>query len=322
MKALIFAAGLGTRLRPLTDSLPKALVSVGGEPLLRHVIGRLKAAGFDDVVVNVCFFADKIIAYLSEHDNFGIKVSVSDERGVLQSDALRAGATSGSLSKHGRKAGPQGVPSGQPPVDASAELPPAEASAELPPAEASAGLHPTEASSGLPPVEAPLETGGGIRYAEPLLRGCGKFLIHNVDIVSDLDIPWFMAQSRPGSLATLLVSDRKTQRYFLFDDDMRLVGWTNIATGEVRSPYPDLDPSRYRKLAFAGIHILSEDAFPLFEPYGFGRKFSITDFYIRACREHPIYGVAPEKLTLIDVGKPDTLVLADTWLREHPSHSI
>lgn len=278
MKALIFAAGLGTRLRPLTDTLPKALVSVGGETLLAQVIGRLKAAGIDDVVINACFFADKIIGYLAEHDDFGIRIAVSDERGVLRRDAIAASASTSAACAT------QGSASASP-------------------------------DSTLPPVEAPLETGGGIRYAEPLLKGSGHFLIHNVDIVTDLDLPWFIGQSKPSSLATLLVSDRKTQRYFLFDDDMRLVGWTNIATGEVRSPYPGLDPARYRKLAFAGIHILSENAFQLFDTYGFGRKFSITDFYIRACKDHPIYGIAPEHLTLIDVGKHDTLALADSWLR-------
>lgn len=298
MKALIFAAGLGTRLRPLTDSLPKALVNVGGETLLSHVIRRLKAAGLDDIVINTCFFAEKISTYLAENNNFGIRISISDERGVLRNDALSAvgGAVSDTLSS----------------PDGAAHDPHRALHS------AASGLVSDKGSDtfdSLPPIESPLETGGGIRFAEPLLKGSGHFLIHNVDIVSDLDLPWFISQSTPNSLATLLVSERKTQRYFLFDDDMRMVGWTNIATGEVRSPYPGLDPTHYRKLAFAGIHILSEKAFGLFGEYGFGRKFSITDFYIRSCKDYPIYGIAPDNLTLIDVGKHDTLALADSWLR-------
>ena len=78
------------------------------------------------------------------------------------------------------------------------------------------------------------DTGGGIRYAEPLL-GNGPFLVHNVDIISDLDLRWFMQQVRPDAVSTLLTSWRQTQRYLLSDDSGRLVGWTNVATGEVKT---------------------------------------------------------------------------------------
>ena len=172
MKAMVFAAGLGTRLRPITDSLPKALVPVCGEPLLYHTLHKLKSAGYTDIVVNIHHFPQMIREYLQTHD-FGLDVSISDE-----SDRL-------------------------------------------------------------------LETGGGILHARNLLLPLDEpFLVHNVDIVSNLDIAWFRAQMRPDALATLLVSERKTQRYLLFNEEMRLVGWTNIGTGEVRSPYKDLDPAR------------------------------------------------------------------------------
>ena len=81
-----------------------------------------------------------------------------------------------------------------------------------------------------------LETGGAIRHAERFLApdgDSGSFLVHNVDIISDLDIGWFMSHARDGALATLLVSERRTDRYLLFDSDMRLAGWTNVSTGEV-----------------------------------------------------------------------------------------
>ena len=83
MKAMIFAAGLGTRLKPLTDTLPKALVPLAGKTLLQWQIERLKAAGITDIVVNIHHFADKIIDYLRENDNFGCHIQVSDERGML-----------------------------------------------------------------------------------------------------------------------------------------------------------------------------------------------------------------------------------------------
>ena len=246
MKAMIFAAGLGTRLKPLTDTMPKALVPVCGQPLLYHVITKLVAAGYDDLVVNVHHFPDRIIHYLHSHE-FGAKIAVSDERDFLR------------------------------------------------------------------------ETGGGIKYAAPLLTDSfaslgmteEPFLVHNVDIVSNLDLKWLRKQHRPGALATVVVSERKTQRYLLFDDDSRLKGWTNIATGEVRSPFPDIDPEKCRKLAFAGIHLMSPAIFAAFDRLGFGERFSIMDFYIQACAAYPIYAAVPPDFTMVDVGKKETLSEAE-----------
>ncbi|MDR0829873.1 MAG: NTP transferase domain-containing protein, partial [Prevotellaceae bacterium] len=83
MKAMIFAAGLGTRLKPLTDTMPKALVPMGGKPLLEHVIEKLKAAGFDEIIVNVHHFAEQITRFLAEKSNFGIRIEISDETDLL-----------------------------------------------------------------------------------------------------------------------------------------------------------------------------------------------------------------------------------------------
>jgi len=109
----------------------------------------------------------------------------------------------------------------------------------------------------------------------------------------------------------VVVSERKTQRYLLFDDDGRLKGWTNIATGEVRSPYPDIDPDRCRKLAFAGIHLISPAIFEAFDQLGFGERFSIMDFYIQACAAYPIHAAVPPDFTMVDVGKKETLSEAE-----------
>ena len=261
MKAMIFAAGLGTRLKPITDTMPKALVPVCGQPLLYHVISKLVTAGYDDLVVNVHHFPDQIIHYLHSHD-FGARIAVSDERDFLR------------------------------------------------------------------------ETGGGIRYAKSLLTDFSTppaaplemterdsfaplgmtrepFLVHNVDIVSNLDLNWLREQHREGALVTLVASERKTHRYFLFDEDNRLKGWTNIATGEVRSPFPDIDPDQCRKLAFAGIHLMSPVIFEAFDRYGFGERFSIVDFYLRACADYPIYAAVPPDFQLVDVGKFDALPEAE-----------
>ncbi|MBO4549266.1 MAG: NTP transferase domain-containing protein, partial [Bacteroidaceae bacterium] len=251
-RAMIFAAGLGTRLKPLTDTMPKALVPVGGKPLLEHLLEKLKAAGFTDIVINVHHFADMIEEWCQQHP-MRCRILFSDEREQL------------------------------------------------------------------------LETGGGIKHAVPLLRDAQEgFLIHNVDILSNVDLQAFAEAGRAPSplesegkrlkAATLLVSERETQRYLLFDDDMRLVGWTNIATGEVRSPYPNLDPKLYHKYAFAGIHYMNPRLFSYFE--GWPDKFGIIDFYLKVCAEEPIYGYVQPGLKLMDVGKLDTLNEAEAFVKE------
>lgn len=263
---MVFAAGLGTRLKPLTDNLPKALAPLAGHTLLYHVLMRLRDAGIGDFVINVHHFADKIIDYVHDTPELAaLDIRFSDERELLRN------------------------------------------------------------------------TGGGIRFARPLLDG-QNFLVHNVDIVSDLDIREFETCARPDAVSTLLVSQRKTQRYFLFNDDMRLVGWANIATGDVKTPFRGLDVSRCHKLAFAGIHLLSSKIFhvmdaidqapekyPLYDASGnviegshdaLGQCFPVTDFYLRAAAAFPVYGKEPAHLTLIDAGKPETLLQAERFISQ------
>ena len=242
MQAMIFAAGLGTRLKPLTDRIPKALVRVGGEPLLKRVIFQLKDAGFTRIVVNVHHFSNQIIDYLRDNDNFGMDIRISDE-----SDKL-------------------------------------------------------------------LETGGGIKKAWPLFDQKEPVLIHNVDILSNVDLKKFYQMEAETPLAArLLVSERKTKRYLLFDDTMRLVGWTNIETGEVKSPYKDLDPKQYNSYAFSGIHMVAPSLFPLMEEEP--DKFPIMDFYLRHCDKVRIEGYVKNDLKLMDVGKQETLKEAEQFLQ-------
>jgi len=232
MRAMIFAAGLGTRMKPLTDSLPKALLPFGDGTLLSGVIEHLKRCGVDDFVINVHHFAPMIQEYLREHNFFDVPFAVSREEKM------------------------------------------------------------------------PLETGGGIKKAQPFLEGKGRFLVHNVDILSNLDIPTLLASAPKNAMSTLVVSERKTNRYLLFDDSMRLCGWTNVSTGEVRSPYGDLKVEQCRKFAFGGIHLMSDEIFAPMAAWP--EAFSIIDFYLKECMEHPIYGYVQEGLDLVDVGKMDT----------------
>lgn len=253
MKGLIFAAGLGTRLKPMTDSIPKALVPVGGKPLIEHVARKLSGAGIDEAIVNVHHFADQVEEWVNSQDIMSI--CVSDEREKL------------------------------------------------------------------------LETGGAVLHARRYLEGCGRFLTYNVDIISDVDLGWFAAQVRPGALATLLVSDRPSSRCLLFDPEtMRMAGWMNNITGEVRSPYP-VDNEKCLKLAFSGIHIMSDDVFEAMDSYvrshGLGLsadspRFPIMDFYIWACARHDIHGVEAKGMTLLDVGKTGALQTAEELVKGLP----
>jgi NDP-sugar pyrophosphorylase family protein len=236
-QAMIFAAGLGTRLKPLTDTMPKALVRVGGQPLIWHVIMKLKAAGYERIVVNVHHFAQQIIDYLQANDNFGLDIRISDE------------------------------------------------------------------TSGL------LETGGGIKKALPLFDPSEPILIHNVDILSNLEFNSLSMVAPPDAL--LVVSQRNTKRYLLFDDEMILDGWTNIETGEVRSPYPALDPTDLKRLAFSGIHMIWPRLFPLFQDMP--ERFGIIDFYLKYCHQCAFLGYEKKDLRLMDVGKLDTLDQAESF---------
>ena len=241
-QAMIFAAGLGTRLKPLTDTMPKALVPVGGQPLLWHVIMKLKAAGFERIVVNVHHFAQQIIDYLQANRNFGLDIRISDERSRL------------------------------------------------------------------------LETGGGIKKALPLFDQQSPILIHNVDILSNLDLAGDLLSSECPPDALLVVSQRQTKRYLLFDDEQLLDGWTNVETGEVKSPYPGLDPSGLRQLAFSGIHVIWPMVFPLFQEMP--ERFSIIDFYLKFCHQYAFIGHVQKDLRLMDVGKLDTLEQAETFIKQ------
>ena len=227
-QAMIFAAGLGTRLKPLTDTMPKALVPVAGQPLLWHVIMKLKDAGFGRIVVNVHHFADQIIDYLHANDNFGLDIRISDEREQL------------------------------------------------------------------------LETGGGIKKALPLFDPSEPILIHNVDILSNLDL-----NALPTDAPLLVVSERKTKRYLQFNDTMRLIGWKNVETGEVKG-------CEGRSLAFSGIHLFHPSLSPLLADWP--DRFPIMDFYLKACADHLIRGYEAHDLRLLDVGKLDTLHEAEEFI--------
>ena len=240
MKAMIFAAGLGTRLRPITDSMPKALVRVGGVPMLERVILSLKASGIDSFVVNVHHYADMIVSFLEENNNFGVQIDISREE------------------------------------------------------------------------EQALETGGGIRHAAPFLRGSGRFLVYNVDILSDLNLKQLQECDRPESLATLVLAPARDPRRLLFDSSMRLKGWTDLRSGLVRGVPEEIEFSALLQYSFTGIHILSEKALDMMDSYP--KAFSIRDFYLDVAKDHLIRGVLMDNLHYIDIGSIEALERANAAL--------
>lgn len=267
MKSMIFAAGLGTRLKPITDTLPKALVPVSGKPLIELTCRKLMASGINDAVVNVHHFADKIETWASQQDWVVVGPHVDEE--MISKETMHLCFS-----------------------DERAQL---------------------------------LETGGAVLHARRYLDGCGHFLIHNVDILSNADLGWLQAQVKPEALATLLVSERETTRFLLFHPEtMRLVGWHNTNTGDHHLADDSIALEDCRALGFSGIHILSDKVFDLMEEYArwrnlpvedpAGVKFSIMNFYLWAALKHPIYGVVAQDLNFLDVGKLDALAPAEEFV--------
>ena len=142
--------------------------------------------------------------------------------------------------------------------------------------------------------------------------------MHNTDIISTLDLRAFYDYHvEHDALATILVKERQTQRYFLFDNDDRLCGWTNKATGEYKPDPEKLQGRDLHELAFGGLHVISPRIFPLLERYRRqeGEKFSITPFYVNECKHYVIRGYHPDAdYQWLDIGKPETLAQAQELL--------
>lgn len=240
---MILAAGLGTRLRPLTERAPKALVQVAGVPMIERVARRLVAAGADRLIVNVHHHAESIAAFLHGlAEGLGVEIAVSREE------------------------------------------------------------------------ERPLDTGGGLLRAEALFRKDAPFLLHNVDVITDIDLEALYGAHGTEAVATLAVHRRDTSRFLLFDEG-GLFGWENTARGlsrSVRGPRGEL-----LRLGFAGIHVVAPGIFELLEAAGYERDdpFSILDAYLRLVGEGR--RIAPHDVTgdfWIEIGNPERLARAEALL--------
>jgi NDP-sugar pyrophosphorylase family protein len=235
MKAMVLAAGLGTRLRPLTNDRPKALVEVAGRTLLEITLARLRVFGVSEVIVNVHHFADMVVAYLKAHDNFGMRIEVSRE------DVL-------------------------------------------------------------------LDTGGGLKKAgwfflEDSSRADEPFLLHNVDVISTIDLERMVQSHKQNKgLATLAVQERETSRYLLFDDHLQLCG---RRAGRNQKPEIVRPLPRTQALAFSGIHVISPRLLAKITEEG---VFSIITSYLRlAGQRESILAFRADEYYWRDLGKPDDL---------------
>lgn len=239
MKAMVLAAGLGTRLRPLTNDRPKALVEINGRTLLEITLARLRRFGVHDVIINTHHFADVLARYLEDHKNFGMHIEISREDDLL------------------------------------------------------------------------LDTGGGLKKAAKFfLRDSGDtpFILHNVDVLSTIDLHEMVALHRKhDALATLAMRARQSSRLLLFDSHSELCGRKitkddTSSTETVRTcPHP-------HPLAFCGIHVISPRLLKLMYEQG---VFSIIDVYLRmAGAGEKIRAFRADEYYWRDLGRPEHLAQA------------
>ena len=240
MKAMVLAAGLGTRLQPLTNDRPKALVEVAGRTLLEITLARLREFGITEVIVNAHHFAAKLCDYLKANANFGMRIELSRE------DLL-------------------------------------------------------------------LDTGGGLKKAawfflENLGTREQPFILHNVDVISDIDLSRMLeVHTAANALVTLAVQQRKSSRYLLFDEQLQLSG---RRIGDAHdSDERALSSGKLQALAFSGIHVVSPRIFGKMTEEG---VFSIIDCYLRlAATGEKILAFRADEYSWRDLGKSEDLRKAE-----------
>ncbi len=247
MRAMILAAGMGTRLRPLTDDRPKALVEVAGHTLLEITLRRLARFGIREVIINVHHFADMVVDYLRKNDNFDMRIEISRE-------------------------------------------------------------------------EVLLDTGGGLKKAAWFFLEEAKsdepFLLHNVDVLSMIDIPRMVEFHRLNqALATLAVQDRETSRYLLFDEQQQLCG---RRAGRNQQPEIVRASKETQALAFSGVHVISPRLFSRMAEDG---VFSIIHSYLRLAGEgEKILAFRADEYYWRDLGRPENVVQAAEDVRNRIWH--
>ncbi|MBL7113662.1 MAG: NTP transferase domain-containing protein [Bacteroidales bacterium] len=241
MKAMILAAGLATRLKPLTDHIPKALVRFNTVPLLHRVVNNIFDAGIEAIVVNVHHFPDQVINFLQEQKYYGGRVVISDEKEQL------------------------------------------------------------------------MDTGGAIIHAAWFLNDGNPFLVHNVDVYTNLNIKKLIDYHLKGNgLATIAVKDRPTSRSLLFDDQLQLIGWKHNETGE------EIHLKDKQQVAYAYgnscVQVIQPEFFKLVNLEG---PFSLTESYLDLARDHTIRGFEHNDDYWFDLGRYENFNNAESFFTPH-----
>jgi very-short-patch-repair endonuclease/dTDP-glucose pyrophosphorylase len=235
LNAMIFAAGLGTRFKPWTDSHPKALAIVNGKSLLQRNIEYLQQYGVKNVVINVHHFANQVIDAVQKNSGWGSNIIISDE------------------------------------------------------------------------VNEVLETGGGLLKARPQLQGDQPFFTLNADFLTNLNLQDLLTfHQQKKALISFGITNRKSSRNFLFDEDNRLCGWMNSVTGEKRI---SIDKPNLQPMAYSCVVVFEPTIFDLIPQRG---KFSLVDTYLSLAANYPIYGYNHSGDKLVDVGKPESVAIAES----------
>ena len=242
MRAMIFAAGVGSRLKPLTDSTPKALIKIHDRPMIEWVILNLISQGIKEIIINLHHFPDKIKNYLKEKDHFGIRIEYSHENVLL-------------------------------------------------------------------------DTGGGLKKASWFFKETEPFLVYNTDIISDLDIKQMLNfHIKKNADVTLAVRQRQTSRYFIFNTNYRLSGWTNVK--ENKTLWVDEYNVNDTRAAFSGIHIISGKI--ILDQLSNLTTFSIVPEYIRLASEGlKIFGFNTEHWFWFDLGSKSKIERAEKIISPH-----
>jgi NDP-sugar pyrophosphorylase family protein len=224
MEAMIFAAGLGTRLYPLTKDKPKALVEISGKTLLERCLEKVIKAGCKRIVINAHHFADLIEQYLEKH-SYPVEIYLSKEEELL-------------------------------------------------------------------------DTGGGLKNAKKYFSLKENILVHNVDIISQIDISSMQDNlNNSNALAILAVSKRLSSRQLLFNEENLLSGCKNTQTKQevITRNLPNLTP-----LAFSGVHIIRPEVLQLMPNEN---KFSIINHYLELSKNNDLLAFKHENLLWYDLGK-------------------
>lgn len=226
---MIFAAGLGTRLAPLTDNKPKALVEVAGKTMLQMQIEKLRDAGFNYIVVNTHHFSNLVKDFVKNND-FGVEIVISDETDLL------------------------------------------------------------------------LNTGGGLKNVKKYFNEGDTFLLHNVDIYSDIDLKEiYNHHQNSENIVTMAVKHRKSTNYLLFDETDRLCGWRSYKTD---SKIISIEKETYNEMAFSGIYMFNYEIFDLMKKEG---AFSIIPELLDIAKTSRIGGWAHDNNFILDIGKHEAI---------------